>query len=172
MLATTCAIERMQPDGWQRVRAVRLRALADAPDAFGTTLAEDEARPLAVWRTRLEAPEAATFVAIVDGLDVGLAVGRPHDGREAAAGLFGMWVAPGCRGRGVGDALVDAVIAWAQAGGYRRVLLDVADDNAPAIALYQRKGFAPTGATGTLPAPRQHVREHERALELAVSVPA
>ena len=36
------AIERMTPEGWQRVRAVRLRALLDAPDAFATMLAEDE----------------------------------------------------------------------------------------------------------------------------------
>ncbi len=156
----------MGPDGAQRVRAVRLRALADAPDAFGTTLAEDEARPLAEWRARLEAAGPATFLASEEGRDAGLAFGRAYDGQDGAAGLFGMWVAPEARDRGIGGALVDAVVAWARAGGYGRVLLDVADANDTAIRLYAGRGFVPTGVTGCLPAPREHVLEHQRGLRL------
>jgi GNAT superfamily N-acetyltransferase len=159
-------IERMTPDAWERVRAVRLRALADAPDAFGTLLAEDEARPLPEWRARLERPDVATFLAVVDGRDGGVATGTAYEGQEGAAGLFSMWTAPEFRGRGVGGALVEAVVAWARGAGYRRVLLDVADGNLPAIRLYEKRGFAPNGETGTLPPPRQHVLEHRRALAL------
>jgi len=159
-------VERMGPGGWERVRAVRLRALRDAPDAFGTTLAEDEARPAPEWRLRLEDPDGATFVAAEGGRDVGLVVGQAYDGEDGAAGLFAMWVAPEARGRGLGGALVDAVVAWARAGGYRRVLLDVADANAAAIRLYEGRGFVPTGVKGTLPPPREHIPEHQRAREL------
>jgi ribosomal protein S18 acetylase RimI-like enzyme len=130
-------VERMGPEGWERVRAIRLRALADAPDAFGTTLAEDEARPHGEWRARLEDPGVATFVAAGDGRDLGLATGTGYHGSDGAAGLFFMWVDPGSRGRGIGGALVDAVVAWARTAGYRGVLLDVADTNAPAIRLYE-----------------------------------
>ncbi len=159
-------IERLGPSEWERLRAVRLRALADAPDAFGTTLARDEARPPEEGSARLADPGAATFIAIADGEDAGLATGRDYEGQEGAAGLFGMWVAPSHRGRGIGGALVDAVVAWARARGSGRVLLDVADANAPAIALYERKGFQPTGVTGTLPAPREQITEHQRSLAL------
>ena len=159
-------IERLGPREGERLRAVRLRALADASDAFGTTLAQDEARPLEEWSARLADPDGATFIAIADGEDVGLATGRDYEGHEGAAGLFGMWVAPSHRGRGIGGALVDAVVAWARARGSGRLLLDVADANAPAIALYERKGFQPTGVTGTLPAPREHLTEHQRSLDL------
>ena len=159
-------IERMGPDGWERVRSIRLRALADAPDAFGTTLAEDQARPLAEWRARIEDPLAASFLATCDGRDVGLVTGRRWDGIEGAAGLFGMWVAPEFRRRGIGQGLVDAVVAWARTAGFARVLLDVADTNLPAIRLYASRGFEPDGVTGSQPAPRQHILEHRRALEL------
>ena len=161
-------IQRSTPDDWQRVRAIRLRALADAPDAFGTTLAEDEARPLAEWRERLTRGGSATFVAtqVEGGADVGLVTGAAYDGRAGDAGLFGMWVAAPFRGRGVASALVDAVIAWARASGYHRLLLDVGDDNLAAIRLYEAKGFVPTGARGSLPPPRDHVPEHERVLFL------
>ncbi len=77
-----------------------------------------------------------------------------------------MWVAPQQRGRGLGGAIVDAVVAWARAEGHSRLLLGVGDDNAAAIALYASRGFEPTGVTSTLPPPREHILEHERALVL------
>ena len=66
----------------------------------------------------------------------------------------------------IADRLVETVINWARTEGFRRVVLEVANENAAAIALYRRLGFERTGATATLPAPRTHVTEHERALEL------
>jgi len=161
-----CRIERLGASDWERVRAVRLRALAEAPDAFGTTFAQDEARPPEEWRARLADPRAATFVATADGKDVGLVTGRKYEGYDGAGGLFGMWVAPSHRGRGIARELIDAVVAWARDSGFNRLLLDVADANTAAIALYESKGFRSTGVTGTLPSPREHVLEHQRSLDL------
>ena len=162
-------IQRLQPEHWYRLRAVRLRALADSPNAFGTLLAEDEARSAHDWRRRLEREEVVTLVAFTAAHeDVGLVVATPWKWSEDndAAGLFAMWVAPETRGTGVGGALIDAVIAWAREGNYARILLDVADQNTAAVALYASRGFVPTGKTGTLPPPRHHVTEHERELVL------
>ncbi len=150
--------------------AIRLRALAEAPDAFGTTLAEDKARPPTLWQARLENPQSAYFLAVLDGEDVGLVRGapwadRPDDDPEEA-GLFSMWVAPAVRGAGVAGTLIDRVVAWAREAGFKRMLLGVGDTNLPAIGLYARKGFVPTGEVSTLPAPREHITEHERALRL------
>ena len=52
---------------------------------------------------------------------------------------------PAARGRGVGRALGDAVIAWARERGFVRIVLWVTDGNDEAIALYERLGFARTG---------------------------
>lgn len=159
-------VERMGPEGWERVRAVRLRALSDAPDAFGMTLAEEEAKPPEGWRARLADRETATFLAVEPGRDVGLIVSRAYEGQPGAAGLFAMWVAPECRGRGMAQALVEAVVAWARSMGFGRVLLDVGDRNADAIRLYARNGFEPTGVTGCVSPDRAHLLEHQRALDL------
>ena len=147
-----------------RLRTIRLRALAEAPDAFGSTHDEAAARPLDSWAAQLR--KIATFVAVVDGEDVGLVRGARDDSQADAAWLISMWVAPEVRGRGVGEALIDAVVEWARASGARRLLLDVGDHNQPAIALYARMGFEPNGTTGCLPAPRDHIREHQRELRL------
>ena len=77
-----------------------------------------------------------------------------------------MWVAPEARGTGLGDALVEAVIAWGAAHGRTAVKLEVAVFNTPAIRLYQRHGFVVTGARRALPAPRQDTIEMEMARPL------
>ena len=157
-------IKRLAAHEGLRLRTIRLRALADAPDAFGSTHDEAAARPLESWAAQLQ--EIPTFVAVVDGEDVGLVRGARDDSQADAAWLISMWVAPEVRGQGLGEALIDAVVEWARAGGARRVLLDVGDHNHPAIALYARMGFEPNGTTGSLPAPRDHIREHQRELRL------
>ncbi len=133
----------MDADDWARVRAVRLRALREDPDAFGTVLSEDLARPPHAWRERLMQDTAASFVATREGNDIGLVTGAPY---AETAGLFGMWVDPSARGLGAGRALVGAVVAWARGQGHVRIRLDVADTNAAAIRLYEGCGFKRTGA--------------------------
>lgn len=156
-------IERLAVDEGLRLRTIRLRALADAPDAFGSTYDEAATPPLGSWTAQLQ--EIATFVAVVNGEDVGLVRGAHDDLQPDAAWLISMWVSPEARGQGVGEALIDAVVEWARISGARRVLLDVGDHNQPAIALYARKGFRPNGIIGSLPEPRSHIREHQRELQ-------
>jgi ribosomal protein S18 acetylase RimI-like enzyme len=157
-------IQRLNSTEGERWRSIRLTALHDAPDAFGTTLAEANAFPPELWSRQVG--EFPTFIAVLDAIDVGVVRASPDEEQPGAAFLLSMWVAPDARGKGVGEELIDAVAGWAESDGFSRLVLDVADTNASAIALYARKGFEPTGETGTLPSPRQHIREHRRALAL------
>jgi ribosomal protein S18 acetylase RimI-like enzyme len=159
-------IDRAGPEAWERVRAIRLRALADAPDAFGTTYEEEVATTPEAWRERLGRTSRTTFVAADGARDVGLIMGGEYDGLPRAAGLYAMWVAPGARGRGIGGALVDAVVDWARRERRSHVLLDVGDANLAAIRLYESRGFRATGVTGVVSPTRPHVLEHQRALDL------
>ena len=56
-----------------------------------------------------------------------------------------MWVAPFARGHGVADALIEDIAAWAAGLRPPAVWLSVRESNAPAIALYRRRGFEATG---------------------------
>lgn len=154
------------PSDWQRVRAVRLAALADAPDAFWSVLAEEVDQPEAFWRARLAGPDRTTLLATSGGVVVGTASAGPHHDDPAVAGVYGVWVDPAARGRGVADALMAGVVAWARARGSRRLRLEVGDHNAPARRLYARWGLTPTGVRGAFPQPREHVTEHELAVDL------
>lgn len=162
----TVAVARAGVGDAARLRAVRLRALRADPDAFWATAAEEEELPDAHWRGRLANPEVATFLARVGAADVGVVVLAPHHDTPGDLGLYAMWVAPEARNLGVATALVTAGLAWARAAGHRTVRLEVADGNAAARGLYARLGFRPTGRTGNLPPPREHIAEHELARDL------
>jgi len=157
-------VVRLGPDDVERLKAIRLRALADAPGAFATTLEEARGWPAARWRAQLAS--LATFVAVRDGVDVGLARGDRDPEAPECAWLLSMWVAPDARRQGIGRQLIDEVVAWARDAGCERIVLDVSDDQVAAIACYAALGFAATGLTGTLPAPRSHLREHQRGRRL------
>jgi GNAT superfamily N-acetyltransferase len=111
--------------------------------------------------------DVPTFVAVSDGPDVGLVRCARDEARADTAWLISVRVAPEMRRRGVGAALVDAVIDWARSRGLKRLLLKVSDRNAPAIALYTQKGFTANGEVSTLPPPRNHIREHQLELRLS-----
>jgi len=148
----TTTIRRIRPDEGPSLRALRLRALTDAPMAFGSTLAREQAFPDTVWRERAErgasGEDRVTFVVEHDGRWLGIVTGLvrdpdvPDDPRPA---LVAMFVAPEARGRGIGAALVDAVVGWALARQASGLTLWVTASNTAALALYERCGFRPTG---------------------------
>jgi ribosomal protein S18 acetylase RimI-like enzyme len=145
---------------WRQLRDARLAALAEAPYAFGSTLAREEAFTDETWRER--AGSGRTFAAWADGAITGLATGFPED-TGAGWHLVGMWVAPEHRGQGVADQLVGAVCELAKRSGAASVTLWVTDVNDRARAFYRRLGFVPTGQ-------RQQLRPGEWEEELSLPV--
>ena len=161
-------LERLTVDEGDRLRAIRLRALHDAPEAFESRFEQIAALPPESWSQQIRA--LATFVAVIDNHDVGLVRGEVDHDDDHAAWLLSMWVDPSARGHGVGEALIEEVILWARSIDATRMLLEVADDNAPAIRLYARMGFEPNGIMNTLAPPRDHIHEHQRQLSLILDM--
>ncbi len=62
--------------------------------------------------------------------------------------LEDLYVDPGSRRRGVGEALVRVALEVAAARGARRVELDTSEDNEAARALYARHGFSESSKGG------------------------
>jgi ribosomal protein S18 acetylase RimI-like enzyme len=138
------AVRILGVDDWRDWRALRLAALVEAPDAFSSRLADwqGDGDREERWQDRLTG-RWHNVVAELDGRPAGMASGLlPDDG---PAELLSTWVAPFARGRGVGDALVSSVVAWAQQEGRGEVRLQVREANPAAIALYARHGFVDRG---------------------------
>jgi L-amino acid N-acyltransferase YncA len=87
------------------------------------------------------------FVARVDGRVVGwTALGR-YSSREVYAGVAweSVYVAEAARGRGVGAALLAALIPASEAAGVWTLIAGVQANNAPSLALHDRAGFRRVG---------------------------
>jgi ribosomal protein S18 acetylase RimI-like enzyme len=140
---------RLTAQEWPAYRALRLRSLADAPDAFCSSHALEESWAHELWMARLMAASVSgrdcPLVAEADDTMLGLLWAKCDTEDAGIVNLFQMWVAPEARGRGVAAALVDEAVAWARSIQARLVRLGVVSSNQAAIQLYMRKGFGMVG---------------------------
>ena len=92
-------------------------------------------------------PTAVFKVAEQGGQVVGegVALVRQHKNRPSGR-IYSVAVHPECRGQGVGDALVRALIEQLCARGVQRIYLEVEITNSAATRLYERLGFKKNGA--------------------------
>jgi len=157
-------IQRLEPGDWQRLKVLRLAALQDAPDTFGSTLEYALKLEDADWEKGLQ--DLPTFVVSIGGIDQGLIRCVPDQDKPSSALIISMWVAPEFRRKGIGEKLIQAAVDWALSAGVKELALEVTNENASAIALYSRLGFEPTGETGSFSPPREHIADHRRVRKL------
>ena len=153
-------VRRLAPDEWEVYRTVRLAALQESPSAFWATYEGEVDLPEQEWRRRLA--DGLVLVAYVDGEPAGTAAAFTPADRPDEALLVGTWVRPADRGLGIGDALVEGALAWADRAGCGSVGLWVVRGNEAARRLYLRHGFEPT--TLTQPLPHDPCQHEERML--------
>jgi GNAT superfamily N-acetyltransferase len=163
-------IRNFEAHEWPLYREVRLRALADAPEAFCSTLASEQRRPDQDWAARLSAAAVSgqdlPLIAERAGAALGMLWAKVDASDPAVVNVFQVWVAPEARGLGVAAALLHAVVAWAREKGARAIALSVTCDSA-AARLYRREGFVdvgpPTPRNPGLPLLEQSMRLDIRA---------
>lgn len=134
-------------------QVLRLSALRTDPDAFGRTYEEERDMPLSVLVQRLDGDGSSTaFVLGAVGDEGGALHGVAGCMRQTAlkerhkAMVWGMYVIPEARGRGVGGRLLDAVIARAAAwDDVEQLTLTVVPVNECARGLYLNRGFVSYG---------------------------
>lgn len=126
-------------------RELRLRALRDHPEAFGTAVDEFAARPIADVAARLEAtPYSFTLGAFVTKRYVGTLtfVQEERPKLQHRGHIYGVYVAPEARGQGVARALLSETIRRARTFPYlEEIDLAVTTTNTAAKKLYESVGF-------------------------------
>lgn len=157
----TVTVRAARPD--DAAELVRLAAAVGA-EREGWLITGGEWRTAADERRYLRAlrrhPHAAAIVAESGGEIVGrLSIARdPHPASEHVADL-GLMVAREWRRRGVGLALMEAAEEWAREAGVRKIELHVFPHNEPALALYERLGYAREGLR------RRHYRRGDELVD-------
>jgi len=166
--APALRVRRIAADEGPHLRQVRLDAIADSPGTFTTNLEAAAARPAEAWMRVAEAHSSAgdqaTWFAEVGEATAGMVSAFRTD--DGAVTMTSLWSAPGFRQRGVADALVAEVHAWAVRGGATEIRQWLVERNAHARAFHESLGFLPTGFERPYePAPE--LREVELRLPLS-----
>lgn len=139
-------IRKLAEDDIEALWSLRLRALRDNPEAFGSTYEETLQRGMESFRQRLRQPHAETFYlgAFEEESLVGMVGFFRENGLKGQhkGYIISMYTAPEQRGRGVGKALVAEAIVQARAiPGIEQLHLAVVTTNTAARQLYQSLGF-------------------------------
>lgn len=171
-MAGDVVLRRLTAGDADAFRALRVDGARRHPREFRFDPEDEAAIPRGQTLARL------TSDVVVGAFDGGRLVGigglAGFAGRKVAHKrlLWGMYVAPEARGRGVARAIVDWLVERARGEGARTVLLTVADGNALARGLYERSGFVTYGVEpGSALMEGAYVDEVLMALRLAPNAP-
>ena len=137
-------IKLLTPADAPDYRDIRLDGLRQNPHAFVATFEHENAMPISWFEERILV--SSVFGAFVDGELLGVAGYRRQDGAKEShkAILWGMYVRPSGRNRGLGEALIEAIVAHASTR-VEQLKLVVTGGNEAAHRLYKRLGFSEYG---------------------------
>jgi RimJ/RimL family protein N-acetyltransferase len=126
------------------LRGLRLEALQDRPEAFGSDYERESQLPLSHTEERLrESTNSATFVAVNESTLVGMAgIGQyHHEKTKHNAMIWGVYVQPAWRGSNISGQMIEACVDWAKQRSLKALKLAVVTTNTSAINSYLRAGF-------------------------------
>ena len=142
-------IRRLGPGDAPALVALRREALESEPLAFAASVEDDRGLSLDFVRTALADDRGQAVFGHFHGADLAGMVGVIRDSkvkRRHTGTIWGMYVAPRARGKGVGRALLEAAVEQArQWPGVDQVQLTVSDTALAARRLYERAGFQSWG---------------------------
>ena len=125
---------------FDRLRALRLAALKDTPDAFGAKYEDEAEKPISDWQNRLKNTNWCFVVA--DGVDVGLlAVDRAEKDRNSDCWLSSWWIRDEFRGSGIPKLMLNWLEQLCIEKKWEKIGLGVWPDNLRAISAYKKLGF-------------------------------
>lgn len=135
-------VELLEVNDWQRLRSIRLQALAESGHAFGGTYEVESAEDEAAWRSKFEKNDF--LIASVDGVDAAmLSVEVLNGDFGATCWIGGCWSNPSFRGKGLMRAMFTYIDE--QEKDWKIQGLGVWTDNYNAIAAYEKLGFVKMG---------------------------
>lgn len=120
------SIRRLEEKDWQEFRSIRLRALQSDPFVFGSSYKDEASKTESAWKRHLKPNDGAVFMLYEDSSPeltcniqarpigmTGIVVDRDDPTRKIAV-MWGSWLEPGARGKGLSQLMYQERIMWAK----------------------------------------------------------
>jgi GNAT superfamily N-acetyltransferase len=110
------SIRQLSENDWREFSQIRLEALKTDPLVFGSNYEKESKMTEADWRSRLQAKDNAIFLIYAGDTPIGMtcvSVDR-NDPTQKTALLWGSWLAPHFRGKGLSELMFQTRIDWAK----------------------------------------------------------
>ena len=137
-------IGKLPVERWRDYRALRLEALRNDPQAFGSSTREEEKLTKEDWERRIR----DVLFALDDDKPVGMTVFVLNDRPKTrhVASIFGVYVSPKYRRKGLGTRLLKAaLLRIGKREGIVKVKLAVNPEQQSALRMYEKAGFVVVG---------------------------
>lgn len=146
-------VRPFHPEEWEVYKATRLRALESDPKFFGSRLDEEKALADNHWQERLTDPKFLVLGVFNEGQPIGMtgvAVDRSDDTGQTGK-LWGSWLEPAWRNKGLSRKMYEARISWAKAHPtIKKLVVSHRKSNAVSKRANQRFGFKFVNAKDTV----------------------
>ncbi len=146
----TISIRQLTGNDWREFSQVRLTALQTDPSVFGSNYEKESQMTEADWRSRLQAKDNAIFLLYENETPIGM-IGVSIDREDATkktALLWGSWLAPHARGKGLSELMYQTRINWAkQQPTVEKIIVSHRASNLLSKYANQKHGFVYTHKT-------------------------
>lgn len=141
-------ITPLSPDDWQEYKTIRLQALHNDPQAFGSTYTVESHFSDEEWQERPS--DKNTIILIAKDEDKVIGMGGVHwdhwEKTQHIAHVWGMFVDQAYRGQGIGKKLMEEIEAKAKERPQtEKIKLEVVTDQEAALELYKKLGYREVG---------------------------
>ena len=137
---TDITIRQLKIEDVDDFKTIRLSALKQASEMFGSTYKVESQRPIEMFIERIT--NNVIFAAYQNKQIIGVIIFHQESGLKAShkANLFGFFIEPDYRNQGIASRLLQAAIQYGRQC-VEQITLSVVSENTSAIHLYQKHGF-------------------------------
>jgi len=129
---------------WRDFKKIRLDALMNNPESFGSSYEEAANRDDKKWKERFKDTNSIVFIAFNHKLPIGVSIVNYESAErfKHLAHIYSLYVKKEFRGKGISNLLIKSIIlSTKRRKNIKKIKLNVVKQQIPAINLYKKFGF-------------------------------
>lgn len=137
-------VKKLDKNDWEKYRDIRLEALKEEPDAFGSSYSEYKDKSVLYWMDKmslLSEKNGKSFLCAVLDDNNFVSIGGAYQDENNEWNIIAIYTKKESRGLGAGSLLFNKILEELKNREVKKVFLRVNIEREPAISMYKKFGF-------------------------------